>query len=80
MLFLCGFLSLYLIMILNYLFDLQNIVPRDDKSRFVTLISRDEKGRRGRFTEQNLKSNPLKPYLSWLSIVYTKSSMNVTLA
>lgn len=59
MLFLCGFLSLYLIMILNYLFDLQNIVPRDDKSRFVTLILRDEKGRRGRFTEQNLKSNPL---------------------
>lgn len=59
MLFLCGFLSLYLIMILNYLFDLQNIVPRDDKSRFVTLILRDEKGRRGRFTEKNLKSNPL---------------------
>ena len=59
MLFLCGFLSLYLIMILNYLFDLQNIVPRDDKSRFVTLILRDEKGRRGRFKEQNLKSNPL---------------------
>ena len=59
MLFLCGFLSLYLIMILNYLFDLQNIVPRDDKSRFVTLILRDEKGRRGRFTEQNLKSNIL---------------------
>lgn len=59
MLFLCGFLSLYLILILNYSFDLQNIVPRDDKSRFVILILRDEKGRRGRFTEQNLKSNPL---------------------
>ena len=59
MLFLCGFLSLYLIIILNYLFDLQNIVPREDKSHFVTLILRDGKGRRGRFTGQNLKSNPL---------------------
>ena len=59
MLFLCGFLSLYLIIILNSLFDLLNIVPREDKYRFVTLILRDEKGSRGRFTGQNLKSNPL---------------------
>lgn len=59
MLFLCGFLSLYLIIILNSLFDMLNIVPREDKYRFVTLILRDEKGRRGRFTGQNLKSNPL---------------------
>lgn len=36
-----------------------NIVPREDKYRFVTLILRDEKGRRGRFTGQNLKSDPL---------------------